>query len=141
MTNPSALKDIKVDIKFKLSALWVSVMFLYIYGDYFNLYPPGQVEDLLKGETMLNNPMKLFAASVLMTMPTVMIFLSLLLRARINRPLNLIVGAIFTAIMVLIAFASKGVWATFYIYLAIVESIITMAIIWQAWNWPKETSN
>ena len=140
MSHSNALQDIKVDIKFKLSALWVSVMFLYIYGDYFNLYPPGQVEDFIKGETMLDQPMKLFAAAILMTIPSVMIFLSLLLRPSINRILNILVGTIFTAIMVLIAISSKGAWSTFYIYLAIVESIITTMIVWCAWNWPKQTT-
>ena len=139
MPNSNALQDIKINIKVKLSSLWVSVMFLYIYGDYFNLYPPGQIEDFLKGETMLNNPMKLLAASILMTIPSTMIFLSLLLPAKISRWLHIIFGAAFTAIMVLIAFTSKGGWWTFYIYLAILESMITIAIVWYAWNWPKQT--
>jgi hypothetical protein len=47
---------------------------------------------------------------------------------------------VYTAIMVLIAITSKGVWATFYIYLAIVESIITAVIVWHALNWPKQTA-
>lgn len=141
MPNSNLLQDTKIDIKFKLSALWVSVMFCYIYGDYFNLYPPGQVEDFLKGKTMLDNPMKLFAASILMTIPSVMIFLSLLLKPSVSRLLNIIFGGVYTAIMVLIALTSRGVWATFYIYLAIVESLITATIVWHALNWPKQTAD
>src|SRR5258706_9846885 len=136
--SPNELVDFKINVKFKLSALWASVMFCYIYGDYFNLYPPGQVEGFLKGKTMLDNPMKLFAASILMTIPSLMVFLSLALKANINRWLNIIFGTIYTAIMVLIAISSKGSWWTFYVYLAIVESLITSLIVWQAWNWPKQ---
>src|ERR1043165_3156839 len=110
MSNSNSLQDIKIDIKFKLSALWVSVMFLYIYGDYFNLYPPGQIEGFLKGETMLDNPMKLLAASILMTIPSIMICMSLLLKATVSRWLNIICGIIFAAIMLLIAVTSKGGW-------------------------------
>jgi hypothetical protein len=140
MPNPNSLQDTKIDIKFKLSALWISVMFLYIYGDYFNLYPPGHAEEFVKGETMLDNPMKLFAASILMSVPSLMIFLSLALRPKLNRLLNIVFGVVFTAIMVLIAFSSRGSWATFYIYLAIVESIVTLMVVFQAWNWPKQTT-
>src|SRR5258708_16786336 len=136
--SSNELVDFKINVKFKLSALWVSVMFCYIYGDYFALYPPDQIQELIKGKTRLDEPMKLFAASILMTIPSIMIFLSLVLKPTINRLLNLIFGAIFTAIMVLIAVNSLSSWWTFYVFLAIVESSITLFIVWQAWNWPKQ---
>ncbi len=132
------LEDFKINVKFKLSALWASVMFCYIYGDYFALYPPHQIQELISGKTRLDEPLKLFAASILMTIPSLMIFLSLALKASVNRLLNIIFGVIFTAIMVLIAISSTGSWWTFYIFLAIVESIVTLLIVWYAWNWPKE---
>jgi hypothetical protein len=31
-------EDIRVHVRIKLFALWSSVMFFYIYGDYFELY-------------------------------------------------------------------------------------------------------
>ena len=135
--SPNELVDFKVNVKFKLSALWASVMFCYIYGDYFALYPPEQLQDLINGKTRLDEPMKLFAASILMTIPSLMIFLSLATKANVNRWLNIIFGVIFTGIMVLIAITSKGSWYTFYIFLAIVESVLTSLVVWFAWNWPK----
>jgi hypothetical protein len=30
--------DIKIHVKVKISAIWASVMFCYIYADYFGLY-------------------------------------------------------------------------------------------------------
>ena len=45
-----ALDEIKVHVKFKLSALWSSVMFCYIYGDYFQLYQPGQLQAIIAGK-------------------------------------------------------------------------------------------
>ena len=134
----STLQDFEINVKLKLSALWVSVMFCYIYGDYFALYPPDQIQELIHGKTRLDEPMKLFAASILMTIPSLMIFLSLALKANVNRWLNIIFGVIFTAIMVLIAISSSGSWWTFYIYLAIVESTLTLLIVWFAWNWPRQ---
>jgi hypothetical protein len=132
------LQDFQINVKIRLAALWTSVMFCYIYGDYFNLYPPGHVESFLKGGTLLDNPIKLFAASILMTIPSVMIFLSVTLKPKVNKWLNIVVGIIFTVIMGLIAAMSGGEWVLFYIYLAIAEMIITSLVVWHAWRWPRQ---
>jgi hypothetical protein len=40
-------EDIKINVRFKLFALWSSVMFCYFYGDYFELYQPGKLQEML----------------------------------------------------------------------------------------------
>ncbi|MFZ5978041.1 MAG: hypothetical protein GTN67_05875 [Hydrotalea flava] len=136
-TNTSDFEDLKVNIKIKLSALWASVTFFYIYGDYFELYVPNKVQGIINGNSMLDNPVKLFAASVLLAVPALMICLSVILKPRINRKLNIIAGCFFTAIMFLIAVTSISEWRTFYVFYAIVESILTSIIVWYAWKWTK----
>ena len=138
MEKPNYLEDFKINVKFKLSALWSAAMFCYIYGDYFSLYVPKKIEGFINGETMLNSPLKLFSASILMVIPSLMVFLSLVLRPKINKWLNIIFGTIYTAIMVLIAITSISPWWTFYVFLAIVESCITALVILFAWKWPKQ---
>jgi len=130
--------DFKINIKFKLSALWTSLMFCYIYGDYFFLYVPNKVEGLISGENMLDNPIKLFLASLLLVIPALMICLSILLKPKINRWLNIIFGIFYTLIMLLIAATSLSEWLIFYVFLAITESIITSVIVWYAIKWPKK---
>lgn len=44
------MKDYVINIKIKLAELWTSVTFLYIYGDYFELYGPGKVDSLITVE-------------------------------------------------------------------------------------------
>ena len=46
----TGLEDIKIHVKIKLSALWASVMFCYIYADYFGLYVPGTLQGMLNGK-------------------------------------------------------------------------------------------
>lgn len=138
MKNTNHLEDFKVNVKFKLSALWTAVMFCYIYGDYFSLYVPKKIEGFINGETMLDSPLKLFAAAILMTIPSLMIFLSLSLKPKISKWSNIFFGTIYTAIMILIAITSIAPWWTFYVFLAIVESCITLLIVWYAWRWPKQ---
>ena len=134
----SDFEDFKVNTKIKLSALWTSVMFCYIYGDYFSLYVPKKVEDFISGETLLDSPLKLFFAAVLMTVPALMIFASTVLKLRINRWLNIVFGIFYTAIMLLIAFTSIAPWWSFYVFLALVESILTSIIVYHAVKWPRQ---
>jgi len=139
MNNNSAnLVNPPVNIKIRLAALWAALMFCYVYGDYFSFYVPGQVEGFISGKTLLNSPGKLLAASVLMLIPSMMVFLSVSLPPGINRILNIVFGVLYTAIMLLIACTSYSAWRTFYVFLAVVESLLTLIIVVQAWKWPKQ---
>ena len=139
MNQTNNLEDFKINVKFRLSALWTAVMFCYLYGDYFSLYVPNQIDRFINGETRLDSPIKLFAASLLMTIPSLMVFLSLVLKSKLSRWLNILFGTLYTAIMILIAIASMGpAWWTFYVFLAMVESVITAVIVVVAWKWPRQ---
>jgi hypothetical protein len=135
------LEHSKINIKIKLALLWTAATFCYLYGDYFELYTPGKVESLLSGENVLNSPMILFIASALMTIPPLMIALSVLLKPTLSRWLNIIFGTVFTIMMVLIAVGSLTPWYTFYVFLALVEAILTFTIVWTAWKWPKTVTD
>ena len=135
------LENPKINIKIKLAALWTAVTFCYLYGDYFDLYTPGKVESLISGDGVLDSPMSLFIASLVMAFPPLMIAVSVFLNPKINRLLNIIVGIIFTLMMVLIAVVSLTPWFTFYVFLAILEAILTSIIVWKAWTWPKKTAD
>jgi hypothetical protein len=132
----TVLDDIKIHVKVKLSALWVSVTLCYIYGDYFGLYEPGKLQGMLNG---IMGPLGqvtqgvLLGTSILMAIPSVMVFLSLALKPGPNRWLNIILGAIFTVIMLI---TMPGSW-TFYIFLGVVEVVLTGLIVWYAWTWPR----
>ena len=132
----TALDDIKIHVKIKMSTLWVSVMFCYIYGDYFGLYVPGALQRMLEGKMGPFGPTTqgvLLGTSLMMVIPSVMIFLSLALKPNLNRWVNIILGVIYTVIILI----TMWDWA-FYIFLGIVEVVLTALIVWYAWNWPKQ---
>jgi TRAP-type C4-dicarboxylate transport system permease small subunit len=85
--------------------------------------------------------MLLFIASIIMTIPPLMIALSVLLKPKINRLLNIIFGILFTLMMVLIAIGSLTPWYIFYVFLAIVEALLTFMVVWNAWKWPQNEVN
>ncbi|SRX76037.1 DUF6326 family protein [Aequorivita antarctica] len=140
-TTKGNLKDFKINVKIKLSALWASVTLCMLYGDYFELYVPNKVAGLISGVNILDSPVKLFAASVLLAIPSVMVFLSILLKPKANRILNLLFGFLFAAMMLLIALTSMVPWRMFYVFLAFLESFITILIIGYAWKWPKKQTD
>jgi hypothetical protein len=133
----SELEDFKVNVRIKLSALWTAVMFCYIYGDYFELYVPKKVEELLTGQNILDSPMKLFTVTVILAIPALMIFLSLMLKPTLSKWLNIGVGVFFTLFTLLVGISSISKWRTFYVFLSLLESVITVIIVWQAWTWSK----
>jgi hypothetical protein len=140
MANTS-FEELRVNTRIKLAAMWAALMFFYIYGDYFALYIPGQAGKIVSGDTLLDNPLKVLAASVLMALPSMVIIISVVGKATLARWVNIIFGIIFTGIMVLIAVTSLGEdfewsWSS-YVFYALIESCISTAIVWHAWRWPK----
>ncbi len=129
------LRDSKIDIKLKLSALWASVMFCYIYADYFGLFAPGKLARMNRGEIApLGNSTDgvMLFVSTMMAVPSVMIFLSVALPARANRPINMLVGLIYT---IIIAITMWGA-AAFVIYYGAIEITLTGLVVYLAWRWP-----
>ncbi|PQB05757.1 MULTISPECIES: DUF6326 family protein [Flavobacteriaceae] len=132
------LENPKVNIKIKLASLWASATFCYLYGDYFELYTPNKVNSLISGDNIMDSPTTLLIASVILAIPSIMVCLSIFLKPKINRTLNIIFGIIFTIMMIFIGIMSTNEWYLFYVFLAFLESILTGLIVWYAWKWPKE---
>lgn len=133
-------EDYKVNIRIKLSALWTSIMFCYIYGDYFELYVPQKVEGLLNGQNMLDSPAKLFSATFILTIPALMISMSMVLKPGLAKWLNVGVGVFFTLFTLLVGISSMTEWRTFYVFLSFIESVLTAIVVIMAWSWKKEIS-
>ena len=74
-----------------------------------------------------------------MAIPAVMVFLSLTLRAKANRRTNIILGIVYTGV-VLITLLMPGTVAYYYIFFGSVEIVLTALIVWYAWKWPKGES-
>ncbi len=133
--NPNDLEDVRVNVKLKLAALWASFMFLYIYVDYFHLYMPGSIEDLLSGKVFVFEITQAFllAGLVSVTIPALMIFLSVGLPAKISRWTNIIVATIYIPFNL---FNLVGEAWLHMIFGAAVEVVLLLLIIRYAWKWP-----
>jgi MFS family permease len=133
------LLDSAVDIKVKLAAVWAAVTLCYLYCDYFELYQPGKLQSMLAGRMgPLGESSQgvLLGVSVLLSIPALMVVLSALMPASVNRVANILFGVLFTLIM-LVFLAAPGVWL-YYKYFAAVEVTLTCCAVWLAWRWPKQ---
>ena len=136
-STTSTLHDPPMPVKGKLAAAWTSLMFLYIYVDHLNLYKPGGVEDILAGRVFEFEATQGFVivALALVGTPAVMVVLSAALPARMNRPLNLVVGALYVPVSVFNL--SGGEWLGFYGLGVVVEVLVLAFVLRTACTWPR----
>ncbi|MBV5335128.1 MAG: hypothetical protein JZU49_04910 [Sulfuricurvum sp.] len=135
-TGQNALEDIKFSLKLKLATLWASFMFLYIYVDYFALHMPSKIEDILNGRVFVFDITQgfLLIALASVTIPALMIFLSVALAAKVNRWANIIIAAVYIPYTL---FNLAGEAWMHMVFGAVVEVAILCLIIRYAWKWPR----
>ena len=136
ITATTALHDPPVPVRAKLAAAWTSFMFLYIYVDYFGLYKPGVVDDILAGvawEFDINQTFVVIGLA-LMAIPILMIVLSTTLPARANRTTNFVVASLYLPVSVFNAVGES--WTYFYGLSIGLEMLVLAFILRSAWTWP-----
>ena len=128
------LNNGKVDVRLRLSALWVAVMLLYIYGDLFGFFEQKTLAAIVAGQAgFIGTQTGLLAAAAVIAVPSVMVVLSLVLEAQVSRWANVGLGLVYTLVIVV---TMPGAWL-FYKFLGVVEAVLTLAIAWTAWRWPR----
>jgi hypothetical protein len=133
------LEDAPAPIRTKLAAAWASFMFFYIYVDYFSLYKPGIIDDILAGVVFRFDISQTFVVFglTLVGIPALMILLSTILPARASRITNLVVASLYVPVSVFNL--AGGSWLTFYGLGVVVEVVIIALILRFAWAWPRST--
>lgn len=126
--------DKGVDRRIKLAALWTSVMFCYLYADFFGLFWPGQLATMNKGIIppfgQATDGVLVFV-SAMMAIPSLMIALSVLLPRRVARPINIAAGLLYSAII------SVTMWTSaHFIFFGVIEIALTLTVVVLAWRWP-----
>jgi hypothetical protein len=136
--NASMFEDRIVNVKVKLAFLWVALMFFYIYNDIFSLFQPGHVAELVEGQlegVQFTQPL-LFGAAVLMAFPSFMVLMSLILKARVNRLVNIVVGILYILVLIGTQFVGEGETWYYWRFYELLEALFLALIIRTAWKWP-----
>jgi hypothetical protein len=129
-------ENYEVPVKLKISALWAAVMFCYVYADFFALHEPGRLANMNAGILAPFGRASagiMLGVSVMMAIPSVMVFFPLVLPPAASRWVNMVLGATYTIIIVLTMIGAPP----FYLFFGAVEVALTSAIVWYGWTWPK----
>ncbi len=136
MTPGTKLEESKVNVRIKISALWTALLFVFAYVDLFSLYRPdfragieaGEIAGFTIGQGFL------LGTTVYILIPSLMVFLALVLRPQINRIASIALSVVYALTIV---GASIGEWSYFILGSA-VEVGLLGAIVYYAWTWPRE---
>jgi Family of unknown function (DUF6326) len=125
----------KMDMKSKLSTLWIFVALNYLYCDVVSLMDPELLPLYLRGNVngLELTPGFLLGAGLLVEIFIAMVLLSRVLPYRTNRWANIVAGTIMTAVQS--ATLLVGVPALYYLFFSVIEIATTVLIVWFAWNW------
>ena len=130
-------KLITMDMKAKLSTLWIFVLLNVIFRDIHELFRPGFLEEMMTG-TVNGVQMTegvLLLGGIMAEIPIAMVLLSRVLKYRVNRWANIIAGAI--TIAFIMANRPKDLDDMWFLAIGVVALSL---IIWYAWKWPNPES-
>jgi hypothetical protein len=123
-----------IDVRIILSGLWIAVELLYQHGDTLRLYSgdfkPGGEQDLTGG--IMSQGMMWMVAAVTMTIPILMIVLSLVLPHNVNRWANIIVASFYFLYTITGVFRYPSTYDRFLLIVSLVLNVLTF---WYAWKW------
>ena len=121
-----------------LAGLWIAMLFLFAYVDIFGFWRADVIQGALDGEVpgqgIAINQAFLAAATGFIVIPVLMMVASLVLRAAVNRKLNIVVSV---AYAVAIAALCIGESWIYYLIGSLFEVALLLAITRIAWAWPR----
>jgi len=120
-----------MDVREKISVLWMVVMFNMVFADIISFMLPEFLNDIMTGNTpfeITQGIMLIFA--IVLEIPIAMIFLSRVLKYGANRWANIIAGVI-TILFVI----GGGSLTLHYIFFAAIEVACILLIIRYSWKW------
>jgi hypothetical protein len=118
------------DVQIKLSALWVTLMLIYLLGDVLRIFSgdfkPGEVSGMQAGQMMF------LGMAALMLIPILMVFFTLILPQPVNRWANIIVAVFFFLFNIVGLPTYPSLYDKFLIAVSLVFNVLT---VWYAWRW------
>ncbi len=126
------------EVRIKLSGLWTALMLTYLLGDVLRIFSgdfvPGEMGEM--GGMQITQGMYLGLA-VLLAIPIVMVFLSLTIKYRAIRWVNIVLAAFFFVFNIIGLPTYPSVYDQFLIIVGLVFNGLTF---WYAWKWPEPES-
>ena len=130
-------QDTRVDVKLVLTALWTATLFMFAYVDIFGFYREDVLQAALHGKVAstavtINQEFLVLTLGYILV-PALMVVLSLVLKPRVNRILNVVVSLLYVVSIAVTCIGEKHVY---YLFGSTIEATLLLAITRAAWKWP-----
>jgi hypothetical protein len=137
MSATTHYQDYWINPRIKIAALWASMMFIFAYVDLFSLYRADVRADLEAGKVSAFTIGQgfLLGVTIYVVLPSLMLFLSLVLPVKFTRIANIVLAAVYG---ITIVGGAIGEW-NYYILGSLIEAALLAGIVYYAWTWPRVT--
>jgi len=137
MKNNKNYDEQPVNTRIKIAGLWTSMLFVFAYVDIFAFFRKDILEGALAGKVGEFDANQLFFVftTVYILIPCLMLFLTLVLKAKTSRILNIVIAAIYA--LTIVGAAAGETW-TYCILGSAVEVILLATIVRYCIKWPRE---
>jgi hypothetical protein len=135
MSDTTYYQDYWINPRIKIAALWTSTMFIFAYVDLFSSFRADVRADIEAGKMFAFTIGQgfLLGVTIYILVPSLMLFLSLVLSVRVTRMANIVLAVLYA---VTIAGGAIGEW-NYYILGSLVEVALLAGVVFYAWTWPK----
>jgi Family of unknown function (DUF6326) len=141
VTTPSDPRDqiSRIDVRLRVSALWIAVLFIFSYVDLFSLYRPDFRADLEHGELsgFDVNQTFLFFTTLYIIIPSLMVYLTLVMPRRLNRLVNITAAGLYGLTII---GSAVGEW-NYFMLGSLMEAILLAVVVHHSWTWPEHPTH
>jgi hypothetical protein len=133
MTGLTQQPPIAIDTRLKIAALWTATLLIFAYVDLFSLYRSDVRADLDAGRLFAFDVSQtfLFFTTLYIVLPSLMIYLTLVLPRGISRVLNIALAAVYAVTIVGSAVGEGG----YFLVGSAAEAVLLGAVVYHAWTW------
>ena len=137
MSATTAYQDYWINPRLKIAALWSSMMFVFVCVDLFSMYRDDVRADIEAGKiaAFTIGQGYRFGVTMYILIPSLMVFLSLVLSASVTRMASIVVAVLYA---LTIAGSAIGAW-NYFILGSLAEAALLAGVVYYAWTWPKAT--
>lgn len=122
-----------IDVRIRMAALWAATMMIFAYVDLFSLFRPDFRAALDQGKVFVfdvGQPF-LLGVTIYVVIPSLMIYLSLVMPRRLNRIVSISLAAIYA---ITIIGGAIGEW-NYYVLGSAAEFVLLALVIRHSWTW------
>ena len=137
MSAPAQYQDYWINPRLRIAALWTSMLLIFAYVDIFGLFRSDVRADIEAGQIagFTIGQGYLLGVTIYVLVPSLMLFLSLVLPVRVARMANIVLAALYA---VTVVGSAIGEWS-YFILASLIEAAVLAGVVYYAWTWPKAT--